>query len=544
MLAIIATHGVFAQTTAFSYQGSLSESGQSATGVYDFKFSLFADPTAGTSLATEIAANDLGVTNGLFNVFLDYGASAFDGSERYLEVSVRPGASTGAYTTLLPRQRIAASPNAIQAGSATTLQGTSLTALQTPVQQLQTRFDATNSILLARLDSIAATLSNVLPSGVTAASTEAADPGLTTLGYQEFAVLPAGIWTSGSVVNAPEARFDHSGVWNGTEFLIWGGRLANLTPSATGFSYRPDLDQWSAISTTDAPSARSRHAAVWTGTEMIAWGGAGAVGYLKTGARLGNGVWRTMALNPAISAREGHAAVWTGSRLVIFGGLDSGGVLGDAYLYDPSSNAWQTISLSNSPTPRTRATAVWTGDSILIWGGEDDNGPLGDGWHLTFAGNTATAWVPISSVNAPAARTLHSAIWTGAKMLVWGGDSNGVPVGNGAAYDPAASTWTAISNSGAPSERRRHNALWTGSEMLILGGENASSSLASGFAYNPAADKWRPLSALGNPSPRTLAPAVWTGSEVLTFGGKSNVTTIANLQRLNPQSAWRLYRKP
>lgn len=53
------------------------------------------------------------VTNGLFTTQLDFGASAFTGDARYLEVRVRPGSSTGAYTTLSPRQQLTATPYAL-----------------------------------------------------------------------------------------------------------------------------------------------------------------------------------------------------------------------------------------------------------------------------------------------------------------------------------------------------------------------------------------------------------------------------------------------
>ena len=59
----------------------------------------------------------MGVTNGLFTVQLDFGMSPFNGNPRWLEIGVRPGASTGAYTTVNPRQPITATPYAIRAGN-------------------------------------------------------------------------------------------------------------------------------------------------------------------------------------------------------------------------------------------------------------------------------------------------------------------------------------------------------------------------------------------------------------------------------------------
>ena len=105
---------LFAQTTAFSYQGKLSDGGAPANGQYDFTFKLFDALSGGTQSGSEIVRNDVDVIAGLFTVTLDFGSSPFTSfTGNYLEISVRPGASTGAYTTLSPRQAINSSPYSI-----------------------------------------------------------------------------------------------------------------------------------------------------------------------------------------------------------------------------------------------------------------------------------------------------------------------------------------------------------------------------------------------------------------------------------------------
>ncbi len=115
--ASVATH---AQPSAFTYQGRLNDSGGPVNGPADFEFRLFNAAAAGTQVGSTVAINDTGVTNGLFTAALDFGASAFDGSARWLEIAVRPGASTGAYTNLSPRQPITATPYAVRALTAGT----------------------------------------------------------------------------------------------------------------------------------------------------------------------------------------------------------------------------------------------------------------------------------------------------------------------------------------------------------------------------------------------------------------------------------------
>jgi hypothetical protein len=104
--------------SAFSYQGQLKEAGQPATGLYDIQTCLFDGLVSATTLVCAPDLNDVPVADGLFTVALDFGAAAFFGQERYLELRVRPGASTGSYTVLNPRQLLRATPEALRANNA------------------------------------------------------------------------------------------------------------------------------------------------------------------------------------------------------------------------------------------------------------------------------------------------------------------------------------------------------------------------------------------------------------------------------------------
>ena len=96
--------------SAFTYQGRLLNGTSPANGVYDFRFRLYDDATAGTLLGT-VSLDDYTVANGLFMADLDYGAGAFTGYERWLEIAVKPDAIPG-YTALSPRQKINPAPYA------------------------------------------------------------------------------------------------------------------------------------------------------------------------------------------------------------------------------------------------------------------------------------------------------------------------------------------------------------------------------------------------------------------------------------------------
>ena len=71
LIIFILAYGIgLAQTTAFTYQGRLSEAGTPATGQYDFAFLLCADATALPCIGSPIFRNDVEVEAGVFTVNL------------------------------------------------------------------------------------------------------------------------------------------------------------------------------------------------------------------------------------------------------------------------------------------------------------------------------------------------------------------------------------------------------------------------------------------------------------------------------------------
>ncbi len=112
---LIAVSVGHAQSTAFSYQGKLTDGGNPASGTYDLSFKLYETLSGGTQIGTEQIADDVNVSGGLFTVTLNFGSSPFTSSTgNFLEIAVRPGASTDPFTVLDPRQPITSSPYAVQ----------------------------------------------------------------------------------------------------------------------------------------------------------------------------------------------------------------------------------------------------------------------------------------------------------------------------------------------------------------------------------------------------------------------------------------------
>lgn len=216
--------------------------------------------------------------------------------------------------------------------------------------------------------------------------------------------------------------------------------------------------------------------------------------------------------------------------------------VGDVWESRPSLN-----SGVNAPSGRQRQCGVWTGQHFIVWGGAlslvvwyNTGGaydPATDQW--LFKPNLA------SGVGAPAARENAVAVWTGDKMIVWGGMHAYVLNSwrgerSGGVYDLATDTWLhrPVLGSGVtgPIARQDAEAHWTGAHMLVFGGHLSSTQLKQnttplpatgtpylwdGGLYDPAADAWISSSGLdvAPPAPRAQNASIWTGDRMLVFSG-------------------------
>jgi N-acetylneuraminic acid mutarotase len=335
-------------------------------------------------------------------------------------------------------------------------------------------------------------------------------------------------WTPTNLTGTPEARGSHTAVWTGSEMIVWGGYGCDGNcVSNTGGRYNPSTDSWTATSTTNAPEGRVYHTAVWNGSEMIVWGGfIESVPYSNSGGRYNptTDSWTATSTTNVPGARFSHTAVWTGSEMIVWGG--SGDTINFFFntggRYNPSTNSWTATSTVNAPAARNAHTAVWTGTQMIVWGGQGQNGPSNTGGRYNPSTNS---WTATSTANAPEGREFHTAVWTGSKMIVWGGQrANAVSVNTGGRYNPSTNSWTATSIGNAPDVREQHTAIWTGSNMIVWGGIRNSpfNRFNSGGRYYPDIDLWVSTSTTNAPSSRESHTAVWTGSEMVVWGGGSD----------------------
>src|SRR5262249_3495483 len=115
---ISAATTAMAQTSTFTYQGRFTDGGTAANGTYDMQFKLF--DGSDVQIGSTITNGAVQVTSGVFTVQLDFGAAAFSGADRFLEIGVRGAGSGDPYTVLAPRQQLTSAVYAIRAGSTTT----------------------------------------------------------------------------------------------------------------------------------------------------------------------------------------------------------------------------------------------------------------------------------------------------------------------------------------------------------------------------------------------------------------------------------------
>jgi len=223
----------------------------------------------------------------------------------------------------------------------------------------------------------------------------------------------------------------------------------------------------------------------------------------------------------SLSQDRGDCAVFTGSRILQFGGEFSAASGGEVMF--PGAGTVTAMTTTDAPSARNNHTVVWTGRRMIVFGGKDGGTFFRDGASYNPVTDT---WSALSATGAPSARANHTAVWSGTEMIVWGGhDSAFAPLKDGAAYNPATDTWRSLAT--APTglaERERHAAVWTGTTMIVWGGfGTGSNEYYDGAVYDPAGDSWTSVTDTGAP---TVQPhqctVVWTGTRLFVWGADIN----------------------
>ncbi|HEY3244913.1 MAG TPA: hypothetical protein VGM03_16350 [Phycisphaerae bacterium] len=108
LTALALSSPAYAQPSAFTYQGRLRQNGAPFNGTVTLDCSLWNDAINGGQVGTTITLSGVSISEGLFTVQLDFGPQAFDGNQRWLQISVNG-------TLLSARQELTAAPYALHA---------------------------------------------------------------------------------------------------------------------------------------------------------------------------------------------------------------------------------------------------------------------------------------------------------------------------------------------------------------------------------------------------------------------------------------------
>jgi len=395
------------------------------------------------------------------------------------------------------------------------------------------------------------------------------------------AQCPAGNACQARVCSGGECGFNPN--WTAD----WNGCTTESCDPQTGtISHLPLHDCWQALGTQGAPIGRNQHVAVWTGSKMIVMRGSvspgdgtntGGVYDPKTNA------WEATWTLDAPQRGWGGQATWYGDRMVVTGGWKFGGggnLLGAGNIYDHSSLSWGTMSgpageplgidgtatvvagwlvqwggwptaawrfpglasgisgsaIAPAPIVRARHTAVAIGNGMFVYGGAVSNvAQYAEGGHKYDV--VKDTWTLIASEMPPLYpwRADHVAVFTGARMLVWGGvTSTTTAFGNetltntGSIYDPTLDSWSRMTMTNAPEARHLATAVWTGTRWIVWGGvvvsPNSNNQTRTGGVYDPASDEWTPTTSVNAPSARQFHTAVWSGEAMLVWGGTGGNT--------------------
>jgi len=101
-------------TAVINTTDQLNANGSPVSNTCDFEFKLYNQQTGGSQINGIVSKSNVDVDNGQFIVELDFGADAFNGDVRWLEIGVQCTGDSS-ITTLAPRQTLAPAPYAIHA---------------------------------------------------------------------------------------------------------------------------------------------------------------------------------------------------------------------------------------------------------------------------------------------------------------------------------------------------------------------------------------------------------------------------------------------
>ena len=338
--------------SGFTYQGQLQDGTLPSTATScDFQFSLFDTLSGGAQIGTTQTINAVALSGGVFtaedlNGAGEFGATAFDGSDRWLQIAVRCPSGGGSFSApFSPRQRLSAAPNALYSKTA----GDVVCSGCVGGTDIQVGAIGANQIgdgSISSADIMDGTVGNadLAPGAVTTAKIAPGANGevLTTSGgavvWQSTLPAPPAWGLSGNAGTNPSSNYLGTSDNQAMELRVNGQRSLRLEP--------PPASNPAAV-------ARGSNNVI-LGSPFNSMGGGVAGGTIS-----GGGILNVDSIDPAMA-----------NRVLGDGGTVAGGFRNTASGYSTvAGGAWNTASYQSS-TVGGGYRNMATGSSSTVAGGE------------------------------------------------------------------------------------------------------------------------------------------------------------------------------
>jgi hypothetical protein len=201
-------------------------------------------------------------------------------------------------------------------------------------------------------------------------------------------------WTTSSTPGDPGPLLGPAMGFDGSTLYVQGGLLNSNARQDKVFSYATGTDSWSAVSKSLA--ARSSGFGVWDGTHFVVWGGRDDANVRNDGKYLSGSTWTAMNVAGAPSARmlywlrAGWAFALRPGVVAILGGqtqLAGNGIFStNGATFDVAANEWKAIADWPSGETHDYGVGVWTGEEFVLWSGYEQVAPNGQASNATITG--------------------------------------------------------------------------------------------------------------------------------------------------------------
>ncbi len=298
-------------------------------------------------------------------------------------------------------------------------------------------------------------------------------------------------WVELSPSPAPTARAAPSMVYDSSVnlFVLFGGQEGSLYFKES-WLLDPISSGWKFLSPPISPSPRADGSMVFDSSAQasILFGGQITGGYYHDSWAFdaGSATWVILSPSDSPSGRSDASMAFNSSNgtSLLFGGQGSSGFLGDSWLFSLATSSWSALNPATSPTSRSGASMAFNSSNgtFLLFGGVNSGGPLGDTWLYDPAlGN----WRELSPPTPPAARAFASMVFDSANkvFLLFGGGHGGSRFNDSWLFDPASGSWMELHPTNPPPGRSfapmAYNS--TSGAALIFGGDSGHDLLGDAW---------------------------------------------------------------